>query len=194
MILKNVSKGIQIVLLVGAIIFIVVSAKKILDFLRPTVFPEGSSPPVVSVTPISITSQVKHHLPKNQTAISQINLPHLKSLPGIISTQHIVITNQGNTLVVATNKTDWGLRFDPKIFLGYSDDIFLGIGANVFTVWKFNLDLLIATNIGNEDSLSRVYLGAGISYQIYRNTFLGIAVFESTELKTIIGTNLNLRF
>lgn len=183
--------------IIGVVIFVLMFAGKIWNFLFPTppvTIPGVNDNPVVQVTPGPITPNVQHQIPAGQHAVAQIDIPPVHNTPGMINQQHVVPTAEGNTLIVTTSKIDWGFRLEPKVFLGYSHGVYAGLGANVFTVWRFNTDVLLGTNLTPDRAFSKIYLGAGVSYQVYQNTFLGVNVLESQDLDTTIGVNLNLKF
>jgi hypothetical protein len=188
------SKIIKGALVVGAVVFVFMFAGKIWNYLFPVppVIPGGTT--VINTPAHTVTPGVQHQLPSGQHGTSQVDVPPVTPHPGMIPQQHVVVTDQGNTLVVTTEKLDWGFRLEPKVYLGMSDRVFIGLGANVFTVWRINTDVFIATNLDKDKLLSECYLGAGLSYQVYRNTFLGFNVLESTQLKTMAGVNLSLKF
>ena len=188
------SKIIRGVLVVGAVVFVLMFSSKIWNYLFPvpSIIPGGGS--VVNTPAHTVTPGVQHQLPNGQQGTSQVDIPPVTPHPGMVPQQHVVVTDQGNTLVVTTEKLDWGFRLEPKVYLGMSDRLFIGLGANVFTLWRFNTDVFIATNLDKEKLISECYLGAGVSYQVYKNTFLGLNVLESIQLKTTVGVNLSLKF
>jgi hypothetical protein len=154
------------IVLIGAVVGIS-KLGKWLD--KPTV-----SNNAIVVTPVSITPAVSHALPAGQTGHTQVNIPPVVVHPGLIPTQHVVVTDQGNTVVVTTEKMDIGFPNQPVAFIGYDTDVFAGIGLNVARFWRFNADIL--TSYGFKQSTIRIggaitfavdsYVKVGVTYQL----------------------------
>jgi hypothetical protein len=122
--------------------------------------------PVVVVTPQPITPAVQHQLPGGQTAHTQIDIPPIVNQPGHTATQHVVATDQGNTLVVTTYKVKLGFLLDPIIFVGYDRNSLVGIGLSVFQYWRFTIDGLALLEMGDDSLLQSFGVGGGLSYQL----------------------------
>lgn len=180
----------KVLIAVGFCVLFVVALFKNCGGPLPTPNP-GNDNNIVEVTPTTITHSVKVQLPHGQHAVSQVDIPHIASTPGIVQTQHVVVTDSGNTLVVTTSNIDWGLRLDPKLVGGYSDDVFFGIGIGFFRVWRFNADALLVTEIHGFPDFR---FGAGITYKVFQNTDIGLCFTENAKLEPKIGVYVSLSF
>ena len=123
------------------------------------------------------TTDVQHLVPN---AVSQVDVPHIIPKPGLDTTQHVVVTGDGNTVTVNTEKISLGFRFQPIAIGGYSygDGLLGGVGAHVFQFWRLDTDLFCLTNF------KMVALGVGESFLVDNNMTVGIGIDLN---KNIIG-------
>jgi hypothetical protein len=184
----NISKVMVVAL---ALVAIVVGVSIFKGCVKPVV-PGGNSNPVVVVTPTAVTPAVQHMLPAGQTAHTQIVVSHVNTVPGMVPTQHIIVSDQGNTFCVTTNSIDWGFKFEPSLVVGFDSKAFGGLGLNFFRVWKFDTDALLT--ISGKDIDNDIRVGVGESYQLFNNTFIGVAFQIDANVDKHLGVYLNLHF
>lgn len=152
---------------------------------KPYIIPPAT---VVTVVPTPLTPNVQHALPAGQTAHSQIVIPTPVQHPGVIPTQHVVPTDQGNTLVVTTYALDWGFKLDPQLVVGYDGDVFADLGVNFFRVWR--LDASAVAGYGFQEKTIR--LGAAVTYAVDNNVKVGATYQFATDGKGRLGVGVAL--
>lgn len=154
----------------------------IINYNTPTIKKDA----VVVIKPKPISKKVIKKLPAGEKATIQLDIPAPPKVIGKKITQHVVVTEKGNTLAVNVENIDWGFRCTPKIHLGYSYDknlildTFAGVGVSWFKWHRLNTDTFLYYNFYNKN----IGIGVGISYQIYNNTFVGInynGIFDPTQ-------------
>jgi hypothetical protein len=181
----------------GSLVGIFILASVIKDYIvkPPVIVPGGNSNPTVYVTPTSVNQNVQDHLPSGQTGVTQIDIPPVNQSPGIITQQHVVVTDSGNTLIVSTEKIDWGFRVDPKLILGYSGTLTLGIGTSLFKIWRFDSDVMLTGELSKDFTLKEsIRLGVGESYQITNNAYVGVNCSWNADLNPKVGVYLSIKF
>ena len=184
----NISKVMVVAL---ALVTIVVGVSIFKGCVKPVV-PGDNNNPVVVVTPTALTPAVQHLLPAGQTAHTQIVVPHVNTVPGMIPTQHIIVSDQGNTLVVTTEAIDWGFKCEPKFVLGFDDKAFGGVGLTFFKVWRFDTDAMLT--LSGKDVANELKVGIGESYQLFQNTDIGVAFQIDSNVNKHLGVYLSLKF
>ena len=186
----NISKVMIIAIALVAIVVGVAIFKGCVKPIVPNV--PGGNNPVVIVTPTAVTTAVQHQLPPGQTAHTQIVVPHVNTTPGMIPTQHVVVTDQGNTLCVTTNAIDWGIKCEPKVVLGFDDKVFGGIGLTFFKVWRFDTDAMLT--FSGRDIANEFKIGIGESYQLFQNTDIGVSFQIDSNINKHLGVYVSLKF
>lgn len=176
---------------VGAIVLILIFAGRLWDliFPKPPVVNPGTNNPVVHLTPSpTIDPQVHQQVPN---AVTDIVIPKPNNnQPGTTNTQHVVIDTDGNTLCVTTSKMDWGFKLNPKAIVGYSEGVNLGVGLNIFRIWRFDTDLLLTYDLGD----SNIKLGAGECFKITNNLSAGAGCLWNKDFKPGVVAYLSLNF
>jgi hypothetical protein len=137
----------------------------------------------IIVHPIAITPAVQHALPAGQTGHTQIDIPPVTPHPGVIPVQHVVPTDQGNTVVVTTYNIDWGFKLVPQAFVGYDGDVFAGVGVNFFRVWRIDLSGLVSYGFREAE----IRAGGAVTFAIDNNLRIGASYQIDPALKNRVG-------
>lgn len=176
----------------GSIIFALILIVNIFERCSRSKIVITDNNPTILVTPIVDTKQIQEldiKLPNYEKAEIVIPVPTPIPVLGKKVTPHVVVSDKGNTYIAYTEKLAIGFRFDPKITMGYSNNIFIGIGTTFFKIWRLETDFLLFYNIDND-----IRLGIGESYQLTQNTSIGIVFSENINLQSSIGIYLALKF
>jgi hypothetical protein len=137
----------------------------------------------VVVTPVPITNDVQHSLPSGQTGSIQITIPTPIQHPGLIPTQSIVPTDQGNTVVVTTYKMDIGFKCEPQLVLGYDSDVLAGFGLNLARFWRFDASGLVSYGFYKKEVKS----GILVSFSVDKNAKIGFMYQINYKLEKFAG-------
>jgi hypothetical protein len=178
-------------IILGCLVALIISASQFFSQCsKPKiVLPDN---PVISVTPITNSMKIrdlKITLPNKEEPKIVVTVPTPVPVLGKKVTSHVVVSNKGNTYVAYTEKVDIGFRFEPKLAVGYSNNVCFGVGATIFKVWRFETDALLFYELDDD-----IRLGIGESYQLTPNTSIGITFSENINLQPAIGVYLSLKF
>lgn len=162
--------------------------------IKPPSPPQGNTPVAVTPTTDPAVLHSLPALPNNEHPVSVIPVPTPKPNPGVITTPNVVVSDQGNTFVVYTDKIDWGFRFDPKASVGISSHFVLGLDVSWFTYWRFNADALFYCPIKSDLDFGDLMGGLGISYQLTNNTSAGAGYLKDLNNNDSIVLFVSLKF
>jgi hypothetical protein len=146
----------------------------------------------ISVKPTPISHNVENQLPNGQTAHTQIDIPHVTPGLGTTPTQHVVVTDQGNTLVVTTSSIDFGFGMAPKLVFGFDNMAYGGAGIGFFKVYRFSTDAMLT--VSGKNLNTDVKIGIGESYQLLQNTYVGVSYQVDASMNRHLGAYISLNF
>jgi hypothetical protein len=140
--------------------------------------------PVIIPTAVSTpTAAQLHEMPGAVEAVSvPTAVPHL----GYTTTTTVLIGKSGTAETIITPKIAWGIKNAYGLYLDVGLDGFGGgLKWTPVYYWRLNLDALVGYPT----------LGAGLSYQVYNNTYAGISYgYDYTKILAQPGLYVSLNF
>lgn len=139
--------------------------------------------PSAAVTPITDPGELAKlpQLPNHERPVSAIPVPTSKPDLGMTTQTAVVVSSAGNTYVVRSESIAWGLEFDPKLSLGVSSDLLLGLDVSFFRYWRLGLDVLAYIPVRSDLDFTRTRGGLGLSCLISPNTSLGFGYMRDLQ-------------